>query len=94
MTELWDIDPIKNKKYIDTMIKKGNALDVKEVVACFDFAFSRGRGANIRDLVTNQKISLKVLVTAEKLKIFMMNGPILMTNLLINGIIKRLDRLH
>ena len=44
MTELWDIDPIKNKKYIDTMIKKGNALDVKEVVACFDFAFSRGRG--------------------------------------------------
>ena len=43
MTELWDIDPIKNKKYIDTMIKKGNALDVKEVVACFDFAFSMQR---------------------------------------------------
>ena len=49
----------KNKKYIDTMIKKGNALDVKEVVSCFDFAFSRGRGANIRDLVilpTNQSL--------------------------------------
>ena len=51
MTELWDIDPIKNKKYINDMIKKGNALDVKEVVSCFDFALSRGRGANIRDLV-------------------------------------------
>ena len=51
MTELWDLDPIKNKKYIENMIKKGNALDVKEVVSCFDFALSRGRGANIRDLV-------------------------------------------
>ena len=59
MTELWDIDPIKNKKYINDMIKKGNALDVKEVVSCFDFALSRGRGANIRDLVilpTNQNL--------------------------------------
>jgi len=59
MTELWDLDPIKNKKYINDMIKKGNALDVKEVVSCFDFALSRGRGANIRDLVilpTNQKL--------------------------------------
>jgi len=59
MTELWDLDPIKDKKYIDNMIKKGNALDVKEVVSCFDFALSRGRGANIRDLVilpTNQNL--------------------------------------
>ena len=59
MTELWDIDPIKNKKYINDMIKKGNALDVKEVVSCFDFALSRGRGATIRDLVilpTNQNL--------------------------------------
>ena len=59
MTELWDLDPIKNKKYIDDMIKKGSALDVKEVVSCFDFALSRGRGANIRDLVilpTNQNL--------------------------------------
>ena len=59
MTELWDLDPIKNKKYIENMIKKGNALDVKEVVLCFDFALSRGRGANIRDLVilpTNQNL--------------------------------------
>lgn len=59
MTELWDLDPIKNKKYIENMIKKGNALDVKEVVSCFDFALSRGRGANIRDLVilpTNQNL--------------------------------------
>ena len=59
MTELWDLDPIKDKKYIDSMIKKGNALDVKEVVSCFDFALSRGRGANIRDLVilpTNQNL--------------------------------------
>ena len=59
MTELWDLDPIKDKKHIETMIKKGNALDVKEVVACFDFALSRGRGANIRDLVilpTNQSL--------------------------------------
>ena len=59
MTELWDLDPIKNKKYIEDMIKKGNALDVKEVVSCFDFALSRGRGANIRDLVilpTNQNL--------------------------------------
>ena len=59
MTELWDLDPIKDKKYIDSMIKKGNALDVDEVVSCFDFALSRGRGANIRDLVilpTNQNL--------------------------------------
>ena len=59
MTELWDLDPIKDKKYIDSMIKRGNALDVKEVVSCFDFALSRGRGANIRDLVilpTNQNL--------------------------------------
>ena len=59
MTELWDLDPIKDKKYIDSMIKKGNALDVEEVVSCFDFALSRGRGANIRDLVilpTNQSL--------------------------------------
>ena len=59
MTELWDLDPIKNKKYIKNMINKGNALDVKEVVSCFDFALSRGRGANIRDLVilpTNQNL--------------------------------------
>ena len=59
MTELWDLDPIKNKKYIKDMINKGNALDVKEVVSCFDFALSRGRGANIRDVVilpTNQNL--------------------------------------
>ena len=59
MTELWDLDLIKDKKYIDSMIKKGNALDVEEVVSCFDFALSRGRGANIRDLVilpTNQNL--------------------------------------
>ena len=59
MTELWDLEPIRDKKYINNMIKKGNALDVKEVVSCFDFALSRGRGANIRDLVilpTNQNL--------------------------------------
>ena len=59
MTELWDLDPIRDKKYINNMIKEGNALDVKEVVSCFDFALSRGRGANIRDLVilpTNQNL--------------------------------------
>ena len=59
MTELWDIDPIKNKKYIYKMIKAGKALDVKEVVECFEFALSRNRGSNIRDLVilpTNQNL--------------------------------------
>ena len=59
MTELWDLDPIKDKSHIFKMIKKGNALDVNEVVSCFDFALSRSRGANIRDLVilpTNQKL--------------------------------------
>jgi ribitol 2-dehydrogenase len=59
MTELWDIDPIKNKKYINKMIKTGRALDVKEVVTCFEFALSRNRGSNIRDLVilpTNQNL--------------------------------------
>ena len=59
MTELWDLEPIRDKKYINKMIKEGNALDVKEVVSCFDFALSRGRGANIRDLVilpTNQNL--------------------------------------
>jgi hypothetical protein len=41
------------------MISQGSALDVKDVVSCFDFALSRGRGVNIRDLVvlpTNQKL--------------------------------------
>ena len=59
MTELWDLNPINDKKYITNMIKKGSALDVSEVVSCFDFALSRGRGANIRDLVilpTNQNL--------------------------------------
>lgn len=59
MTELWDLDPIKNKKYIKSMIKKGKALDVNDVVSCFDFALTRSRGANIRDLVilpTNQDL--------------------------------------
>ena len=59
MTELWKLDPKKNKKYIDKMISKGSALDVKDVVSCFDFALSRGRGVNIRDLVvlpTNQNL--------------------------------------
>ena len=59
MTELWDISPIKNKKYIDKMIKTGKALDVKEVVACFEFALTRNRGSNVRDLVilpTNQNL--------------------------------------
>ena len=59
MTELWDIDPIKNKKYINKMIQTGKALDVKEVVSCFEFALTRNRGSNIRDLVilpTNQDL--------------------------------------
>ena len=59
MTELWDIDPIKNKNYINKMIKSGKALDVKEVVSCFEFALTRNRGSNIRDLVilpTNQDL--------------------------------------
>ena len=59
MTELWDIDPIKNKKYINKMIKTGKALDVKEVVSCFEFALTRNRGSNIRDIVilpTNQNL--------------------------------------
>jgi len=59
MTELWDIDPVKNKNYISKMIKTGKALDVKEVVSCFEFALTRSRGSNIRDLVilpTNQDL--------------------------------------
>ena len=59
MTELWNIDPIKNKKYIKNMIKRGKALDVKNIVASFDFALSLDRSANIRDLVilpTNQDL--------------------------------------
>ena len=59
MTELWDLDLVKDKKYINKMIKKGSALDVKEVVSCFDFALSRDRGSNVRDLVilpTNQDL--------------------------------------
>ncbi len=59
MTELWDLDPIKNKKYIKNMINKGNALDVKDVVESFEFSLSRKRGVNIRDLVilpTNQNL--------------------------------------
>ena len=59
MTELWDIDPVKNKNYIHKMINTGTALDVKEVVSCFEFALSRSRGASVRDLVilpTNQDL--------------------------------------
>ena len=59
MTELWDIDPVKNKNHISKMIKTGKALDVKEVVSCFEFALTRSRGSNIRDLVilpTNQDL--------------------------------------
>jgi len=59
MTELWGLDPIKNKKYIKNMINKGNALDVKDVVESFEFSLSRKRGVNIRDLVilpTNQNL--------------------------------------
>ncbi len=59
MTELWNLDPIKNKKYINNMISKGKALDVKDIVESFEFALSRNRGVNIRDLVilpTNQNI--------------------------------------
>ena len=46
-------------RYNESFVKKGRALDVKEVVSCFDFALSMGRGANIRDLVilpTNQNL--------------------------------------
>ena len=28
MTELWDLEPIRDKKYINNMIKEGNALDL------------------------------------------------------------------
>lgn len=59
MTELWGLDPIKNKKHIKGMIKKGKALDVQEVVSCFDFALTRSRATTIRDLVilpTNQNL--------------------------------------
>ena len=59
MTELWDLDPLKNKKYIKNMIKQGNALDVKDIVESFEFSLSRNRGVNIRDLVilpTNQNL--------------------------------------
>ena len=59
MTELWNLDPIKNKKYISNMINSGKALDVKDVVESFEFALSRNRGVNIRDIVilpTNQHI--------------------------------------
>ena len=59
MTELWDIDPIKNKKYINNMINKGKAISIEDVVECFEFAITRNRRATIRDLVilpTNQDI--------------------------------------
>ena len=59
MTELWDLDPIKNKRYIKNMIKSGKALDVQDVVESFEFALSRNRVVNIRDLVilpTNQNL--------------------------------------
>ena len=59
MTELWNLDPIKNKKYISNMINSGKALNVKDVVESFEFALSRNRGVNIRDIVilpTNQHI--------------------------------------
>ncbi len=59
MTELWNIDPIKNKKYINNMINKGKAISIEDVVECFEFAITRNRRATIRDLVilpTNQDI--------------------------------------
>ncbi len=59
LTELWGINPTKDKNKIKHLVKKGTALNVNEIVECFDFALSRNRGTTIRDLVvlpTNQDI--------------------------------------
>ena len=59
LTELWGINPNKEKNKIKHLVKKGTALNVEEIVECFDFALTRKRGTTIRDLVilpTNQDI--------------------------------------
>ena len=59
LTELWGINPERDKDKINHLVKKGTALRTKDVVDCFDFALSRERGTTIRDLVvlpTNQDI--------------------------------------
>ena len=59
LTELWGINPKKDKNKINHIIKKGNGLSTDDVVDAFDFALSRKRGVTIRDLVilpTNQNI--------------------------------------
>tara|TARA_B100000674_G_scaffold470108_1_gene457605 strand:- start:128 stop:853 length:726 start_codon:yes stop_codon:yes gene_type:complete len=59
LTELWNINPKKDKKLIKNKINKGEALRVEDIVDCFDFALNRPRHVTLRDLVilpTNQDI--------------------------------------
>ena len=59
LTELWNVNPKKDKKLIKNKINKGEALMVEDVVECFDFALSRPRHVTLRDLVVlprNQNI--------------------------------------
>lgn len=59
LTELWGINPKKDKQKIKNIVSKGTALKTQDIVECFDFALNRNRGITIRDLVilpTNQEI--------------------------------------
>ena len=51
LTELWNINPNKDKKLIKNKVNKGEALTVDDIVQCFDFALSRPRHVTLRDLV-------------------------------------------
>ncbi len=51
LTELWNVDPKKDKKLIKNKIKNGDALTVNDIVECFEFALSRPRHVTLRDIV-------------------------------------------
>jgi len=51
LTELWGINPKKDIKIINNKVKKGDALQVSDIVDTVKFTLSRPRNVTIRDLV-------------------------------------------
>ena len=51
LTELWGYDEKKDKKIIEQKVKKGDALQTKDVVNSINFALNQPRNVTIRDLV-------------------------------------------
>ena len=51
LTELWGVNPKKDIKIINNKVKKGDALQVSDIVDTVKFTLSRPRNVTIRDLV-------------------------------------------